>query len=83
MAVTDTIKVFAALGIGAFILFVLFGSINYVKSELSSSGVNLTAPQTLENSINTAGNFSGIGLILLAVVALISVVASLLYIFRQ
>ncbi len=75
------IKYFAALGIGAFILFILFGSLNYVKTEMNNSGVQFTVPDTLSNSIDTSANFSGIALIILAVVGLVSIVGSLMLLF--
>jgi len=81
MTVTQTIAYFAAVGVAAFILFVFFGALNYVKSEITASGVNFTAPQTLEEAVTTSGNFAGIGLILLAVVGVVGVVASLMYLF--
>lgn len=82
MAVDSSIRWFAALGIGAFILFILFGALNYVETEMTASGVDFTVPETLHNAIDTSANFGGIALILLAVVGIVSIVVSLMTIWR-
>jgi len=83
MAVHNQIAMWAAIGIGAFVLTILFGAINYVKTEMTNSGVNFTAPATLENAVNTAGNLSGVGLILLAITTIIGVVSAMMYLFNR
>lgn len=75
-------RYFAGIGISALVLALLFGAINYTQDTLQQSGVNFTVPESINNAAKTAGSLGGVALILMAIVGIVLVVGSLLYIFR-